>query len=200
MSLAEKRAEAGRKGGQASGESRRSKQPDEAKPKQTKQPDEANAEAGTHPGPSRPDPSPRENTIVESAAPPSTSLVLVPDSIDPPKPDPVVVIFEAWQQATGKQRAKLTSDRRRRIKRWLKEYPAEDLADACRGITFSEFHMGRNDRNTPYDGIEHALKDARNIEMFRDLARDGPRRTPGPQAKGMAGISEFVQRHAEEAR
>jgi hypothetical protein len=57
--LSEKRAEAGSKGGKRSGEVRRAKSddtPDEANAKQTKQTDEANSEAGTRPGPTRPDP------------------------------------------------------------------------------------------------------------------------------------------------
>jgi hypothetical protein len=54
-SLSEKRSEAGKKGGTASGEARR-KQTDEPNAKQTKQTDEANAEAGALPGPSRPGP------------------------------------------------------------------------------------------------------------------------------------------------
>lgn len=54
MSLSEKRAEAGRKGGEKSAESRRSKQSVEANAKQTKQSVEANAEAGTHPVPTQP--------------------------------------------------------------------------------------------------------------------------------------------------
>lgn len=67
LSLSEKRSEAGAKGGQRSGEVRRSKQQDEApeppKAKQqrskTKQTDEANAEAGpSRPVPSRPEPTP----------------------------------------------------------------------------------------------------------------------------------------------
>lgn len=52
-SLSEKRAEAGRRGGKASGEARR-KQPDEANTKQTEGASEAEGEAGTRPVPSRP--------------------------------------------------------------------------------------------------------------------------------------------------
>ena len=199
MSLAEKRAEAGRKGGQASGESRRLKQTVEATPKQTKQTNEANGEAGTHPFPSRPDPSPPENPVVESAPPPSTSLALVAEVVEPSKPDPVVVVFDAWRESTGHHRAKLTTERRTRIRKWLKAgYSPEDLADACRGITLSDFHRGRNDRNTVYDDLSVALKDSRNIERFMALAREGIPLAAGPKAKGMAGIEAFVRKHAQE--
>ena len=62
-SLSEKRAEAGAKGGKASGETR-AKQTDEATAKQTKQADEANNEAGALPDPALPDlekPSPSDD-------------------------------------------------------------------------------------------------------------------------------------------
>jgi hypothetical protein len=56
-STSEKRAEAGRKGGIASGESRRSEEPNRSKA-------EAKAEAGTHPIPSRPDPTPSSSSVL----------------------------------------------------------------------------------------------------------------------------------------
>jgi hypothetical protein len=69
-SLSEKRADAGRRGGKASGEARRSNDStdDEATAKQTKQPDEANDEAGALPGPSRPDPTREEPGARKRAA------------------------------------------------------------------------------------------------------------------------------------
>lgn len=132
-----------------------------------------------------------EERDVEPASPPSTALALVTDP--QPEPDPVVVVFDAWREATRRDRAKLTSDRRKRIRNWLKEYPLDDLADACRGITLSEFHAGRNDRHTRYDGIEHALKSAQHIEQFRDLWRDGPEPTARPQPKSADTIRRLAQ-------
>lgn len=87
-SLSEKRAEAGRAGGKASGEARR-----EATAKQTKQADEANGEAGTRPGPSRPDP----------AQPKSESRATrLPDDWHP-EPEPDLIRAIGGQKAADAQ-------------------------------------------------------------------------------------------------
>lgn len=197
LSLSEKRAAAGAKGGRRSGETRRDQAKREAPAKQAEASErsnsEANAEAGTQPDPTHPDPV--ENTVVEpsSTSPTSTELVLV----EPPASgNPVAVVFEAWRDATGRTGAKLTADRRRRITRWLSEYPVEDLADACRGITRSAFHAGRNDRHTRYDGIEHALKSAQHIEQFRDLWRGAPDAAPAPAARARPRSADVIARLA----
>jgi hypothetical protein len=76
MSTSEKRAEAGRKGGKASGESRRADQGkqvgSEANEANGRSKDEANGEAGTHPFPSQPVPS-KEKTRSTPAATPEVS-------------------------------------------------------------------------------------------------------------------------------
>lgn len=127
------------------------------------------------------------------------TLALVPDG--PPVPSSAVrvaEVFDAWQRATGHRQAKLTRDRRSRIERALRDYPVEDLIDACHGVTMSAFHMGDNDRQTVYDDLSVILKDARNIEKFRDLARGT---APAPLAqtpKNLRGIRQFLE--AQEAR
>jgi hypothetical protein len=95
--------------------------------------------------------------------------------------DPVDAVFGAWQEHTGHHKAARTPDRVKRIREALKHYPVEDLVDACRGVHLSAHHRGENERNTVYDDIEHVLKNSKNIETFRDLARgqaNAPPRLP----------------------
>jgi len=95
--------------------------------------------------------------------------------------DPVVVIFEAWQEATGHHKAVLDPKRRAAIVKARKHYSDEDLIDACRGVHLSPHNRGENERNTPYDDIALVLRDAEHVERFRDLARgqsNAPPRLP----------------------
>jgi Helix-turn-helix domain len=81
-------------------------------------------------------------------------------------------VFDAWIEATGRTgRSKLTGDRQGRIIRYLKDYPVEDLVDACRGIMKHPHYRGENDRNEVYTDLEHCLKGPKQIELFRDLHR-----------------------------
>lgn len=102
-----------------------------------------------------------------------------PLSPDKPPTDSRVV-FDAWVQATGKNpnQVKFTSDRRSLIDRQLKNYPVGDLVDAVKGWRHSPHHRGENDRGTVYNDIELLLKNARNIEKFRDLERRTSRPRP----------------------
>lgn len=132
------------------------------------------------------------NPVVESAAPSSTALVLV--TATPPAPDPVTRVFDAWREATGHDRAKLSPDRRKRIRRWLDAgYTPDDLADACRGVTLSGFHQGDNDRHTVYDDLSVVLKDSRNIERFMDLARNGPPPARRKEPKSADAVRRLAQ-------
>jgi hypothetical protein len=83
-------------------------------------------------------------------------------------------VFNAWVTATGRNlsRTKLTKARSDLIARRLKEYPVEDLIDACHGIGASDFHRGDNDRGKRYDTLELALRNAEKIEGFRDEHRN----------------------------
>jgi hypothetical protein len=60
----------------------------------------------------------------------------------------------------------------------LKNYPVGDLVDAVKGWRHSPHHRGENDRGTVYNDIELLLKNARNIEKFRDLQRRASRPRP----------------------
>lgn len=83
----------------------------------------------------------------------------------------VRAVFEAWQAATGKQRAVLDSKRRRRIQNALKSYPVADLIDAVQGWKHSAHHRGENQAGTVFNDLDLLLRDADHIERFRDLNR-----------------------------
>lgn len=104
-SVAEKRAEAGRRGGQRSGEARRSK----AKQKQAvtsgndeanRSTDEANAEAGTHPVPTHPNPVVPTSTIaVTEVVEPSAAATVDEQTIR--KTAVAIGRAEAWTDPAG---------------------------------------------------------------------------------------------------
>jgi hypothetical protein len=106
--------------------------------------------------------------------------------------DDVDRVFAAWIDASGRTgRTVFTPERRRLIQRQLKNYPVNDLVDAVRGWRHSTHHRGENDRNTVFNDLELLLRDARHIEMFRDLERDPPGK---PLPRGIAGISAWLER------
>jgi hypothetical protein len=101
------------------------------------------------------------------------------------------LVFEAWQQATGKTRAKLDDKRRRVIARALKAFPLDDVLDAVRGW--------RNDPWTErprYNDLALLLRDADHIEKFRDLWRDGPP-TPALAPRQQQQRDHLVATHRE---
>lgn len=76
-------------------------------------------------------------------------------------------MFEAWRQAGGlSSRARLTDDRRRKIRARLREYPVEDVADAARGIWRSDWNVEHGQTD-----LSLALRDGAHLERFRDAER-----------------------------
>lgn len=90
----------------------------------------------------------------------------------------VILVFETWQESTGKTKAKLDPKRRKLITDALKEYPLEDVLDAVRGWKQSSYHRGENERRTVYNELHVLLRDATQIEKFRDLERNGSQAPP----------------------
>lgn len=123
---------------------------------------------------------------------PSTALELVAPDVSPSATDPASQVFEAWIEAAGKTgRTVLTPERRRLIQKQLKNYPLADVIDAVRGWRHSAHHRGENDRGTVYNDLELVLRDAKHVEMFRDLERNPP---AAPLPRGMRGIADWLQR------
>jgi hypothetical protein len=87
------------------------------------------------------------------------------------------VVFDAWCEATGRDRARtrLTKDRLKKINERLGEgFDIDDLVAAVRGVALSPFHMGENERKQRYDDIVTVLRDGSQVEKFRDLYFSGP--------------------------
>jgi hypothetical protein len=118
-----------------------------------------------------------DNTVPDGQAPESAGVVAQARPIDD-----TTAVFQAWQEAARKPRARLDDKRRRVIKNALRHYPAEDLIDAVRGWRHSPHHCGQNDQRTVYNDLELLLRDSAHIERFRDLERDGPPLTPSKTA------------------
>ena len=84
-------------------------------------------------------------------------------------------VFDHWKKVHGHPQAKLDGKRGRVIREALKVYTADELCEAISGYRNSPHHMGQNDRNTVYDGIELLLRDAKHIDAGLKFARDPPR-------------------------
>jgi hypothetical protein len=87
---------------------------------------------------------------------------------------PIEQVFEHWQREHQHPDAKLTEDRRKTIRRALKDYSPAQLCEAIGGYRNSPHHMGQNDRNTVYDGLELFLRDAKRIDAGLQFARTPP--------------------------
>lgn len=125
-------------------------------------------------------------TVVEQS---STSLELF-NEVPTVDSHPITEVFETWQDVTGHPKAKLSTERRRVIEKALKMYPLDEVLEAVRGVTCSDFHMGDNDNRVRYDDLTLILRNATKIEFFRDLYRNGPVRV---QPKGAAAIERFAK-------
>lgn len=84
-------------------------------------------------------------------------------------------VFEYWQRVMSKPRAKLDDKRRKLIRgALLKGYTATDMRLAIDGCAASPWHMGKNERGTPYNGIELIFRSAEKIDAFMQLADRPP--------------------------
>lgn len=112
-------------------------------------------------------------------------------------------VFEAWKASTKRTAATvLDATRTRLITAALKTYPLEDVLDAVRGWEHSAYHRGENGEGKVYNDLGLLLRNAENIERFRDLAR-GPRfprkigTTKDPTPAGVAALLEWERREQE---
>lgn len=96
-----------------------------------------------------------------------------PPTQGPGKPDPVRLVFDAWleEHVDPKQRAKckLNGKRRQKIQARLREYPADRLIAAIRGVKRSPFHMGDNPEGKRWTDLAVILRDGEQVEKFEAL-------------------------------
>ena len=86
----------------------------------------------------------------------------------------VDLVFNEWVKVTGKTgRTRLDNNRKNCIEKALAEYPLEEVVLAVQGWKHSAFHNGKNDQGKVYDEITLILRNASQIEKFRDLSLNG---------------------------
>lgn len=102
----------------------------------------------------------------------------------PAEPDPVRLVFDHWQQASGHTKARCTEDRKRKIRARLGSYSADQLCRAIDGACSNPFYRGDNDRGERYDWVETILKNDAVVDRHLDYdpsqngARAGPKHDP----------------------
>ena len=90
------------------------------------------------------------------------------------KKEDVELVFQTWVKVTSRTgRTRLDDARRRIIEKALRGYPLAEVLEAIQGWAFSDFHRGKNDQGKVYDEITLILRNAGQVEKFRDLARGG---------------------------
>ena len=143
----------------------------------------------TIPAPDEHSTSPVPDTEPAPAQPCSPGNGLVNGLGVPPTPqrEEVEVVFEAYKVATERNGTYvLTQKRRKLIRERLRDYPLDDVLDACRGWRHFPHNRGENERGTVYNDLELLLRDAAHVERFRDAER-------GALAPAQAGADEYEQ-------
>jgi DNA-binding transcriptional ArsR family regulator len=128
------------------------------------------------------------------SAPPSSFRT---PPVEPPQKNPAVIqVFEAWKASTKRTAATvLDAPRTRLITAALKSYPIEDVLDAVRGWEHSPHHRGENAEGKVYNDLGLLLRNAENIERFRDYARNPPavRRIGTAKSETPAGVAALLE-------
>ena len=76
-------------------------------------------------------------------------------------------IFHYWQDVMGKPSAQLSEERKNKIRVRLNHgYTVEQIKKAIDGCKASDFHMGRNERNTAYNDLELICRNDVKLEQF----------------------------------
>lgn len=83
----------------------------------------------------------------------------------------IELIYEFWKKV-HKRRAGLDEKTADYIGNAIFHYGMENCRKAIIGIQYSDFHMGRNDRNTKYISPTVIFKNQANIDKFIDLCPD----------------------------
>lgn len=100
------------------------------------------------------------------------------------------IVFDFWAKEMDHQKAKLGSDRKKRINARLEEgFTVRDLCLAVKGAKNDDWYMGRApNSNKSYDGIHNLFLNSERVEKFIELS--GKKRTSG---------GKIIQQTAEEA-
>ena len=84
----------------------------------------------------------------------------------------VDTVFDYWVQthsSTKGRKPVLSSERKKKIEKAIKEFGVDTTLRAIDGCLKSEWHMGENPTGTKYNDISLILRNAANIEKFAGL-------------------------------
>jgi hypothetical protein len=82
-------------------------------------------------------------------------------------------VFARWREVCDHPTAKATAGRKRKVLARLREgYTETDLLAAIEGCALSAYHMGENDTQTRYDGLEQICHSGDKVERFRRIYED----------------------------
>jgi hypothetical protein len=110
-----------------------------------------------------------EQTQNRTEAEQSKGKTLVERKTLDPASNPVQTIFAFWQKVMASPKSALDKKRRVLIEGALQSYQPADICKAIRGCSKSPHNMGKNDRNTKYNGLNLILRDAEHIDYFMNL-------------------------------
>jgi hypothetical protein len=99
----------------------------------------------------------------------SKGKTLVEQKALDPASNPVQTIFAFWQKVMASPKSAMDKKRRVLIEVALQSYQPADICKAIRGCSKSPHNMGKNERNTKYNGLNLILRDAEHIDYFMNL-------------------------------
>jgi hypothetical protein len=82
---------------------------------------------------------------------------------------PIERLFQTWQSAFGKPRARLDHKRQQRLRWALLNYTEEECEQAIIGCSHSPFHNGQNPRGKKYVDLELIFRDSSHVEDFIEI-------------------------------
>lgn len=118
-----------------------------------------------------------------------------------PVAEDVAGVFDEWVAVRSEHRGRkvtavLGAARRKLIERAIESHGVEDVKLAVVGWRRSPHHCGENDGGTIYDSLELLLRNAGNIERFRDLelgARDADSRPLSAEEERKADYARQIE-------
>lgn len=118
-------------------------------------------------------------------------------SSSPASPDTttetVQTLFDHWRVVHNHGNAKLTSDRRSKVKARLRDgYTVQDITEAIEGALVDPA-LQQNERGVVYDDLATICKDGRTLERCRSYAGAPPVPKAAPQARKLTKTQDIRQ-------
>lgn len=89
--------------------------------------------------------------------------------------DHAASVFEHWKTVMGSPRSRPDAKRLKLIAARIKDgYTPDQLKMAITGCSMSAWHMGKNNRNRPFNGIDLICRDAAKVDQFLAMYENPP--------------------------